>query len=180
MSAVQGVNTEEEKGTHSKMRMPSRERLIELYDYSPESGDFYRRHDAQGFKAGSIAGKPQKHRAPYKVLRIDRVLYLCHRLAWLYVHGVPPVGLIDHINGDGLDNRIDNLRVVSNKQNIQASQKPFSTNTSGFRGVSYSNRDKCWRAGIHVDGRRRHLGHFDTPEAASAAYQAEKQKVHFV
>ena len=94
-------------------------RLKELFSYDESSGIFTRiLGHKNGIKAGSVAGCTQKHRKPYLVIRIDRKLYLCHRLAWLYVHGVFPVGVIDHINGDGFDNRIANLRDVTNEQNV--------------------------------------------------------------
>lgn len=74
---------------------------------------------------------------------------------------------VDHRDGDGLNNRVANLRLVSsssNKRNIPLRRD----NTSGFKGVSKVG--SRWRAEISVGGRSRHLGRFDTPEEAAAAF----------
>jgi len=168
--------------TAKKDGMPplSAERLRELFDYEPATGEFKRRHPTRnGHKAGSVAGTAQKNRKPYLIIKIDGRLYYCHRLAWLYVYGEMPDALIDHINGDGMDNRICNLRPVTNQQNLQASKKTPKHNTSGLTGAHYSKRMKAWIAGISVDDKRKHIGTFATAEDAHAAYLAEKKKVHF-
>jgi hypothetical protein len=88
-----------------------------------------------------------------------------------------PDGLqVDHINGDGLDNRRSNLRLATNAQNLQ-NQKRRSTNTSGYKGVSLY-RDGRWSARIRANGRRVFLGYFATPELAHAAYCAAAEKYH--
>ena len=90
-----------------------------------------------------------------------------HRLAWFLVYGEEP-NLIDHLNGDRSDNRIDNLRSVDqveNARNIGLSKR----NTSGVLGVSYCNTRKKWCAKGLVGKTRKHLGYFDTKEAATDA-----------
>ena len=157
------------------------EKLKRLFTYDEKTGVFIRNLDlSNGLKAGEIAGCVQKHRKPYKVIKIDGVLYLCHRLAWLYVHGSMPYGLIDHKNGDGLDNRLENLRVVTNKQNIQASLRVPRHNTSGLKGASFSKKMGKWIAGISINGKRKHIGCFDTAEEAHEAYLSAKREVHFL
>jgi len=74
----------------------------------------------------------------------------------------------DHINGDGLDNRRENIRVSTKSQNQANRRNLQSNNTSGFKGVDF-HRGK-WRAQIKVDGRKIDLGSFDTPDEASGAY----------
>jgi hypothetical protein len=76
---------------------------------------------------------------------------------------------IDHVNGDGTDNRLENLREANQSQN-GANRRLTSKNTSGFKGVSFAKQAKRWRAGIQVGGRRKHLGYFDTPELAHQRY----------
>jgi hypothetical protein len=83
----------------------------------------------------------------------------------------------DHINGDGLDNRRVNLRIATTSQN-QANTGAPATNTSGFKGVSWRERDKKWRAQIRSNGVYWWLGLFDTPEAAHAAYVAASEVLH--
>jgi len=77
---------------------------------------------------------------------------------------------VDHINGDGLDNRRANLRAATSSQN-SANSRLATTNTSGYKGVTYFRRTGRWRA--YLGGhRQRHLGYFDTPEEAARAYDA--------
>lgn len=80
---------------------------------------------------------------------------------------------LDHINGNGLDNRRANLRAATHEQNTHNSRMP-STNTSGYKGVS-----KCaggWRAMIRINKRNVWLGVFETPEAAHACYCAKAKE----
>lgn len=74
--------------------------------------------------------------------------------------------MVDHKNGDTLDNRKCNLRLVSPKGNAQ-NRAISSLNTSGYRGVSYNTRKKKYQAYVGIDGRKRHLGYFETPEEAN-------------
>ena len=87
-----------------------------------------------------------------------------------------PKGLItDHINGDTLDNRKHNLRIVNHNQNGK-NQKVHKNNTSGYSGVSYIERVQRWKARINVDGKDIYLGYYDTFEQAKTArIQAEKK-----
>lgn len=76
---------------------------------------------------------------------------------------------VDHINGDGLDNRRENLRVVTRQQNGQSFQSKRAGMTSKFRGVCRVTRDQKWQANICAD-RPRFLGFFETEEDAARAY----------
>lgn len=76
---------------------------------------------------------------------------------------------VDHINGDGLDNRKSNLRVCTQRQNSCNTLK-YSTNKSGYKGVSFSKDTNKWRATIVVNYKQIHLGLFNTPEEAAEAY----------
>lgn len=91
----------------------------------------------------------------------------------IYLHRVlssPPDGVgVDHVDGDGLNNRRKNLRHATQLENNR-NQKRRNDNTSGLKGVSWNKRDKKWRAAISVLGRTKNLGYFDTPEEAHAAY----------
>lgn len=85
--------------------------------------------------------------------------------------------LVDHVNGDGLDNRRANLRPATKVENSR-NRRLQSNNRSGFRGVSWITAKRRWRASICVQGRRIYLGHYTTPEAAAAAYDAAARE-HF-
>ena len=75
--------------------------------------------------------------------------------------------VVDHINDDKLDNRLTNLRIVTNRENVAKNKK----SRSGFTGVSQHGRLKTWRARIYINGKPDHIGVFATPEEASVAYQ---------
>lgn len=78
---------------------------------------------------------------------------------------------VDHLNGDGLDNRRTNLRIVSHALNL-ANQRPQSGRSSRFKGVSWDREKGRWHAYIKVGGRRRHLGYFHDERIAATAYNA--------
>jgi len=92
--------------------------------------------------------------------RIKTTIYMHRQIA------NTPIGMdTDHINGDKLDNRGENLRVVDHKTNLNAYMKLDKRNKSGYRGVS-SYKGNKWRARV---GRGGYLGIYDTPEEAAEA-----------
>lgn len=145
----------------------SPERLKTLLSYNPLTGDFFwASSNSPRVKAGERAGSFTQG---YMNIQVDGKLYRAHRLAWLYMSGCWPESGIDHINGDSTDNRIANLREANQSQNT-ANAKRKVTCKSGFKGVTqYRSR---WVASIGRNGRKQHLGVFDTPELAHAAYVA--------
>lgn len=88
---------------------------------------------------------------------------------------LPSAKEVDHINNDGLDNRRSNLRSVTHLQNMWNYSMPM-TNTSGYMGVTWQKGVDRWKAQIGIRGKNKYLGLFDTPEEASAAYEAAKAK----
>jgi hypothetical protein len=74
---------------------------------------------------------------------------------------------VDHINGNGLDNRRSNLRICSHSENMK-NCKRYTSNKSGYKGVGFHNGK--WRARINIDRKSIFLGHFSTAEEAHAAY----------
>jgi len=87
-----------------------------------------------------------------------------------------PGEIVDHINGDTLDNRKQNLRIATPLQNAR-NKKRAKNNTSGFKGVEWDPRRSKWRAAIVVQGRRRHLGHFDDAREASKRYEEAAKNI---
>lgn len=96
-------------------------------------------------------------------------IYL-HQAVWLYHHGYIPK-VIDHINGNAMDNRIENLRPCTLSQNQFNSKKKVS-NKSGFKGVVFHPKckNKPWQAKINLLGKRISLGYYATKEEAAIAY----------
>ena len=97
-----------------------------------------------------------------------------HRAVFMHreIIGAQPGQLVDHRNGDGLDNRRANLRACSSRQNQQNRRGSWAA--SGYKGVHQLHRllSKPWVAQIQVEGRSMHLGYFATPEEAAEAYDA--------
>jgi hypothetical protein len=92
-------------------------------------------------------------------------------LAWLYMTGALPDGEVNHVNKQKDDNRWCNLRLSTHLQNSW-SRKKYTTNTSGFKGVSWSQRNHKWVAQITVSYKNIYLGLFTKKEDAARAYNA--------
>jgi hypothetical protein len=150
----------------------SAERLHELLDYNPITGLMTWRTATAKRRAGAVAGGLNDN--GYRIICIDRKSYLAHRLVWLFVHHVWPEGALDHDNGIRSDNRIANLRLASPSQNA-ANKRRARRNTSGFKGVTRTRQG--WCAQIWKDGKKTHLGYFDHPEVAHAAYMAAARRL---
>jgi len=141
--------------------------LKELLNYNPETGDF------AWVKSKKPAGGISSY--GYRRIIIDGKEHKAHRLAWLYTHGVFPEDQIDHINGVRHDNRIYNLRTVTNAENHR-NRKKRCTNTSGVTGVSWFKLNKSWGAYINANEKRVFLGLFkDLISAVAARKSAERQ-----
>lgn len=97
--------------------------------------------------------------------------YKTHRVIWAIYHGAWPIGPLDHINGVRDDNRIGNLREVTQAENNRNMRMP-SCNTSGYIGIHLHETGRYWRARISVRGNQKHLGYFPSFEDAFAARKA--------
>lgn len=143
-----------------------------VLDYDPETGLFrniVRR--ASHSPAGAVAG--HTNTLGYVVINHAGKLYHAHRLAWAFVHGVMPTGmLIDHVNGIRSDNRIANLRLCDQAQNM-ANCRGHKDNPlpKGVKAAPH-NKSKPFRASIMVRGKSHSLGYFKTQEDAAEAYRA--------
>lgn len=155
-------------------------KVRELLEYDPETGVLTWRTDRTNGRgrvirsAGSVAGWVKAdNRTSYRYITIDGRMYSAHRLAWLLVHGSWPLANIDHADGDGLNNRISNLREATRSENAGNSSRR-SDNVSGVKGVCLHNGK--WIAQIKVAGKNHRLGSFDSVEAAASAYKAAAVK----
>lgn len=164
------------------------EEIIRLLDYDPLTGIFvWKRRPREMFPdqnhyvtwnikfVGKIAGGVYGN--GYRYINIEPKAYLAHRLAWLIIYGEWPKSGMDHINGEKDDNRIVNLRLANQSQNLQ-NQKLSNKNTSGFSGVVWHKQRGRWAAQINKDNKKISLGLYDTKEEAYAAFLAGKRKHH--
>lgn len=145
-----------------KILLENLEILRETLDYSEDCGEFtWRVVVGKSIKAGSKAGYIQKksESAKYVLIRFHGKNYPAHQLAWFYVYGRVPNGILDHIDGDGTNNRISNLRDVDNATNSK-NMSMSGRNTSGCVGVSYCKKSGKWHSTICVDGKSIFLGSF--------------------
>ena len=154
--------------------MITAERVREVLDYDPETGIFTRKvRLAHRHQVGDVAG--QKHTKGYVLIGVDSELYYAHRLAWLHYYGYWPIDQIDHINRDKADNRISNLRDVTNAENHR-NRSANSNNKSGHLGVYWVKRTGRWEAAITVNWVKIPLGQYDQLEDAIAARKAAEAK----
>lgn len=105
----------------------------------------------------------------YASKTIDYKKWKMHRYIF-HLRGIETEGMeVDHINGDTLDNRFANLRLVNSRQNKQNSI-PRTDAFSKYKGVGWRAQRKCWRAYITINGKMKHLGSYRTEEEAALAY----------
>ena len=148
------------------------EKIRELFNYDPDTGVLRWRNGRQvrGVQLRSD-GKP------YLVVHVFRRLYRAHRVVWAHYHGAWPTGVIDHINGDGVDNRIENLRDTDMAVNSQNQRRARIDNKSGFLGVETTVAG-TYQARIRTGRSRLSLGTYATPEEAHQAYLTAKRRLH--
>ena len=156
--------------------MITQERLHELFEYR-DGSLIWKMVISMKIKVGDIAGHLNKSRG-YFLVGIGRKQYLLHRLIFLYHHGYLTKGLqIDHIDGDRTNNRIENLREVTNQQNA-FNAKISSRNKSGVKGVTWDEQSQKWRSVIMLSGKQIHFGFYDTIEEATAVIKKARNEYH--
>lgn len=148
------------------------ERVRQLVDYD-QSGPLIWRVGGRGHRIGKRAGAVC---GPYRQIMLDGVNYREHRVAWLWMTGRWPRCLIDHIDGDGLNNAWSNLREANHQQNAQ-NKRLSSRNNSGMVGVCKTLTGH-WQAHITLDGKTKSLGKFRCFDDA-VAIRCEAARHHF-
>lgn len=99
-----------------------------------------------------------------------------HQLVAICFHNHIPCGfklVVDHINGDKLDNRVENLQIVTNRYNTSKDKK----GTSKYTGVCWDKSIKRWKASIKINGKSQHLGSFKSEYEAHLAYQNKLKSI---
>lgn len=113
----------------------------------------------------------------YRVGNINRVRYQAHRVVFALGHGRWPSALIDHIDLDRSNNRLDNLREATRQQNTWNKGLTVQ-NASGFKGVSLDRGTGRWISQVQHMGKVHFIGRFDSPEDAAFAYDAKAIELH--
>ncbi|MCK4710643.1 MAG: HNH endonuclease, partial [Gammaproteobacteria bacterium] len=143
------------------MKMLTQEKVKELLDYNPQTGEFLWLKHYRVNRVGTIAGCVTAR--GYLCVDIDNKQYLLHRLAFLYMNGEFPPDHVDHINRDRSDNKWCNIKPSTHTENMQN-----KGNNNQVIGVYKHNNG--WRAkSRQVDGLRKHLGVFKYYIQACAA-----------
>lgn len=156
--------------------MLTADRARELVSYNPETGVFVWRVQRNGtFRNKDSIGWVDSH--GYRLLGMDGRKYKAHRVAWLLVYGEWPKSQLDHINRDRADNRIANLREVTNAENGQ-NAKPRTDGKSGVVGVHFLKNCNRWWAYINTNRERVTVGYFESFEEAVAARADAKKAQH--
>ncbi len=158
------------------MKTLTQSRLREVLEYDPSTGLFkWLVKKARWLSVGDSAGALSKGRLK---ITIDGNRFFAHRLAWLYCYGKWPIGEIDHMDGNPLNNKINNLRDVPHSINAENQKIGRRCQHSGLTGVYIDNRTGRFFSAIRINGKFTYLGRFDSKELAHQAWLAAKRKHH--
>ena len=159
----------------------SKRLLLECFDYDEDSGNLiWKRRPLNHFKsirskkafdtnyAGNIAGATQYfNKKEYIRVTVDGVGHFAHRIIWIMTSN-DDAKEIDHIDGNGLNNKLSNLRSVTREENGK-NLRLYSNNKTGFHGIYQNEKNKNWYAQIKNSGKTIHLGYFKTKDKAISA-----------
>ena len=159
-----------------KNKLPPLEILNWLFRYDSESGKLYKVRDSSG-----KACEPEREitTVANRYLQVGitdgnglQKMFQVHQIIYYIVSGIEPLQIVDHRDGDKLNNRFDNLRLTTGSGN-QRNKRMLSNNRSGTTGVSWHKRESKWRARAYDNtGKQKHLGYFDDITEATAVVHA--------
>lgn len=173
-----------------QIKLPDTRYLQECFRYEADTGKlFWRSRPVTHFKRGfsfnrwnaTHAGKEITNlgggKKPYIRVGLNKTIFLAHRIIFKLLHNYEPV-FVDHIDGNTLNNKPENLRAATSSINNKNRGMPC-TNTSGVTGVSWNTKEKKWRACISINNKTKHLGRYDSLEEAKKAYVSAKHRYGF-
>jgi hypothetical protein len=152
----------------------TQQQVRDIFSYA-DGKLYWRKKISRKTVLGSEAGTLRKNDG-YRQIMISKTIYRTHRLIYLYHHGHIPE-IIDHINRDTSDNRVENLRPATRVQNAYNS-KLRPDNTSGTKGVTWCKNKKKWVARVYVEGKCVNLGRFADMKDAIAEVVSARNKHH--
>lgn len=157
--------------SHARMHF-TRARLLEVFDYSPETGALVDRSTGDEVVRTNNYG--------YRWVWSDGAALLVHRIAFRVMTGEWPTAMVDHIDGVRTNNAWRNLREANHSLNAQNYKRAMRTNKLGVLGVCIDPRagSKPFRAGIEINGKKHSLGTFQSCIEAEAAYREAKARLH--
>ncbi len=157
------------------------EKIIEAFSYCPITGILSRK--GQYYKSGRFSAYDEPkvvsglNSYGYVQVRLGQRTLLAHRIGWFLHHGYWPE-VIDHINGNPSDNRMENLRDISQAENVQNQRHAKSNSTTGLLGVSFDKARGKFVAAVGIGGKRKFIGRFASVEEAHSAYVEKKREIH--
>ncbi|MAC71291.1 MAG: Fis family transcriptional regulator [Gammaproteobacteria bacterium] len=155
--------------------LPTQARLKEVLDYNEDTGVFrWKKKTSKNsnVKIGQVAGTKEL----YIIIKIEKINYKAHRLAYMYVTGEDPGELdIDHDDKNKHNNAFSNLRKATRGQN-KSNTNSYKNNKVGIKGVR--KKGNRYKAQISKNGKSHYLGSYKTPEAAHKAYCEAADKYH--
>jgi hypothetical protein len=145
-------------------------------NFEYRDGVLYRTTQRGGEKIGTAAGwQTTCNGRPYIKLQVKGKTKYLHHAIFLLHHGYLPK-VIDHIDGNSLNNKIENLRPATQSQNMGNSRMK-SSNTSGAKGVTFRKDTSKWAAAIMKNRKHISLGSYNTKEEAAAAYEEGAKRI---
>jgi hypothetical protein len=151
----------------------NKEILNDIFNYQ-DGSLFWKKNTGRRTKIGDIAGRSCSN--GYRMVGLFKRAYLEHRLIFMFHNGYFPKE-VDHIDGDKLNNKIENLRPASHLENL-LNQKIRTNNVSGHKNVGWASREQKWRVRLTVNRKDKHIGYFDDRELADLVAVEAVNKFH--
>jgi len=161
--------------------MLTRDLLMDRYEYRNGKLYYIIKCGTRG-KIGDAVGSVDKDNSTglsYITTKINGVKYRVHRLIWIINYGeINDTKVIDHIDGNGLNNNIDNLRLTTSLENNR-NAKRNKNNKSGHNGVTWYKNRSMWRVSIGNNGKQKTVGYYQNLDDAIVARKEKESEYEY-